>query len=155
MRNSAVNSHDAKKKLSFVMCVAAHCSLTCINNHINADLNNPYRCVMWNNVVNNHDAKKKDCRLLCAQLHIVRSHELRIALMRNNEINNHDATNRLLSVMYAVAHVHSHAPRIPLMWFSIIRVGLMRDAKQCDQQSSCKGQIVVCNVRYYTFTHMH
>lgn len=104
MRNSAVNSHDAKKKLSFVMCVAAHCSLTCINNHINADLNNPYRCVMWNNVVNNHDAKKKDCRLLCAQLHIVRSHELRIALMRNNEINNHDATDRLSFVMYVAAH---------------------------------------------------
>ena len=55
MRNNAVNSHDATDKLSFLMCVVEHCSLTCTKNRINADLNNPRglgaRCITMRSTI--------------------------------------------------------------------------------------------------------
>ena len=42
MRNTTVNTDDSMDRLLFMMCVATHSSLTCNDNRINADLNNPH-----------------------------------------------------------------------------------------------------------------
>lgn len=161
MQNSVINSHHETNRLSSLMCAIAHCSLTCIENPINAILNNSRgRCeiVCWL-VIMQRTCAIAHCLLTCT--------ENFINVVLNNPCGLHTRCGIVRSTSWcdeqtAVSNVRSYTlfthicMFIALMWFSIIRVDSVCDAEQCDQQSWCSGRIVVCNVRSCAlFTHVH
>ena len=128
MQNSMVESHDAIDRLLFVMCISAHCTLTCIDNHINTNANNLHGLDEWCRIIQLRVMMQQiGFCLWCAQLHIVHSHALITTSVRMSIIcvglmsdaeqcgQEHDAMDKLLSMMYAVAHYS-----LTLHWLSYL-----------------------------------
>lgn len=150
MHNSAMNSHDAMDRLSYVMFVAAHYSVTCTDNPWGLDA----QCGIVSWTIKTQ--KQRLWFVICATTHCSLTCIDNCINVHLNNLCRLDAwcravpwtvmipTKRLSSIMCATAHC------------SLTRTDNCVNAEQCDQQSWCNRQTVICNVRSCTlFTHMH